>query len=111
SNGHRVAGPEPPMYECSVVVGGHPIRCLIAGEGRPLLLCHGFLSSAEEFGGRFRALALHRRLIIPDLPGNGGSPPLATGHTVEALAASPDELLGGLGIVDFDGAGRCLGGS
>ena len=99
------------MYECSVAVGGQPMRCLIAGEGRPLLLCHGFLSSAEEFGGRFRALALHRRLIIPDLPGNGGSPPLATAHTVEALAASLDELLDGLGIVDFDVAGLCLGAS
>src|SRR6266566_3338658 len=65
-NGHSTAAGEPPMYECSVDVGGQPMRCLMAGEGRPLLLCHGFLSSAEEFGGRFRALALHRRLIIPD---------------------------------------------
>ena len=99
------------MHECSVKVGGQPLRCLIAGEGRPLLLCHGFLSSAEEFGGRFRALAQHRRLIVPDLPGNGGSPPMATSHTVEAMAASLDELLDGLGIAEFDVAGLCLGAS
>src|SRR5437867_2565559 len=105
SNGHSAAADQPPLHECSVKVGAYPMRCLIAGEGRPLLLCHGFLSSAEEFGGRFRALAQHRKLIIPDLPGNGGSPPMATAHTVEALAASLDELLDGLGIVEFDVAG------
>src|SRR5437870_9062625 len=70
--------PSPPaerfLSEFSVDVGGQPVRCLTAGTGRTLLLCHGFLSSAEEFGGRFEALASHRRLIIPDLPGNGGSP-------------------------------------
>jgi pimeloyl-ACP methyl ester carboxylesterase len=87
------------------------MRCLVGGEGRPLLLCHGFLSSAEEFGGRFRDLAAERRLIIPDLPGNGGSAPLAVRHTADAMAASLDELLALLGVIDFDLAGLCLGAS
>jgi len=99
------------LQELAVDVGAKPIRCLTAGSGRPLLLCHGFLSSAEEFGGRFRALAAYRRLIIPDLPGNGGSPPMACRHTAESLAASLEELLACLGIEDFDVAGLCLGAS
>jgi pimeloyl-ACP methyl ester carboxylesterase len=99
------------LHEFSVDVGGKPMRCLTAGSGRTLLLCHGFLSSAEEFGGRFRALASHRRLIIPDLPGNGGSPPMAERHTVERMAASLEELLARLGIVELDVAGLCLGAS
>jgi len=99
------------MNEFSVDVGGQPMRCLSAGAGRTLLLCHGFLSSAEEFGGRFRALAAHRRLIIPDLPGNGGSPAMASRHTVDSMAASLEELLGRLGVVELDVAGLCLGAS
>lgn len=54
--------------EFRVHAAGIRMRCLSIGEGRPLILRHGFLSSAEEFGGRFRALASHRRLIIPDPP-------------------------------------------
>ena len=87
------------------------MRCLSIGEGRPLILCHGFLSSAEEFGGRFRALAEQRRLIIPDLPGNGESAPLARPHTVDAMAMALESLLTGLGIDEFDVAGLCLGAS
>jgi pimeloyl-ACP methyl ester carboxylesterase len=81
----------------------------MSGEGRPLLLCHGFLSSAEEFGGRFSALAAHRTLIIPDLPGSGLSPPLRGRHTAETLAASLEALLTELGVTEFDLAGLCLG--
>jgi len=87
------------------------MRCLSIGEGRPLILCHGFLSSAEEFGGRFRALAEQRRLIIPDLPGNGESAPLARPHTVDAMAMALESLLSALGIDEFDVAGLCLGAS
>jgi pimeloyl-ACP methyl ester carboxylesterase len=103
------AGALPSIEERWVDVGGRPMRCLIGGEGKPLLLCHGFLSSAEEFGGRFRALALHRRLIIPDLPGSGLTPPLPGRHTVDALAASMEELLERLDVHEFDLAGLCLG--
>lgn len=100
-----------PMTEMQVDAGGQPMRCLIAGEGRPLLLCHGFLSSAEEFGGRFCELAAERRLIIPDLPGSGRSPRLPRRHTVDALAQSLELLLAALQIDEFDLAGLCLGAS
>ena len=92
-----------------VTVGTQSMRCLISGEGKPLLLCHGFLSSAEEFGGRFSELAAHRQLIIPDLPGSGESPPLRGRHTADALAASLEALLTELGVREFDLAGLCLG--
>jgi pimeloyl-ACP methyl ester carboxylesterase len=94
-----------------LAVSGQPMRCLIGGRGKPLLLCHGFLSSAEEFGGRFSALAQHRQLIVPDLPGSGLTPPLQKRHTADALAAFLEELLDELSIVDFDLAGLCLGAS
>lgn len=99
------------MDELHLRAGGRTIRCLSVGEGRPLLLCHGFLSSAEEFGGRFIELATYRRLIIPDLPGNGESSPLAGRHTVEAMASALESLLNRLDIDEFDVAGLCLGAS
>lgn len=99
----------PPLQAHRVTVGARSIRCLMSGEGRPLLLCHGFLSSAEEFGGRFGALAAHRRLIIPDLPGSGESAPLRGRHTADAIAASLDALLTELDVAEFDLAGLCLG--
>ena len=99
------------MDELHVDAGGAPIRCLTMGAGRPLILCHGFLSSAEEFGGRFHALASQRRLIIPDLPGNGKSPPFARRHTVEEMATALEAMVTHLGIDGFDVAGLCLGAS
>lgn len=90
---------------------GRRIRCLTVGRGRPLLLCHGFLSTAEEFGGRFTELAEHRQLVIPDLPGNGSSSPLAGQHTVERMAEALEGLLNAMEIDEFDVAGLCLGAS
>jgi pimeloyl-ACP methyl ester carboxylesterase len=99
----------PVSDEVVLDAAGNRIRCLIIGSGRPLLLCHGFLSSAEEFGGRFGELARHRQLIVPDLPGNGSSAPLTTRHTVESMAMAMEGLLDTLGIGEVDVAGLCLG--
>ncbi len=99
------------MNELHISDGATSIRCLTIGQGRPLLLCHGFLSSAEEFGGRFSELATFRRLIIPDLPGNGESAPLSGRHTVEAMATALESLLNRLEIEELDVAGLCLGAS
>jgi pimeloyl-ACP methyl ester carboxylesterase len=83
----------------------------MGGRGKPLVLCHGFLSSAEEFGGRFSALACRRTLIVPDLPGNAASDSLPERHTPDAMAGSVDGLLTQLGIDTFDLGGLCLGAS
>src|SRR5579884_478718 len=99
------------MRELHIDLEGGRMRCLVSGRGRPLLLCHGFLSSAEEFGGRFSQLADTRRLIIPDLPGNGGSAPLHGRHTAETMAAALEDLLARLRIQELDVAGLCLGAS
>lgn len=87
------------------------MRYLVGGQGKPLVLCHGFLSSAEEFGGRFSSLARDRRLIVPDLPGNAASAPLRSRHTAEAMAEGVDRLLTQLDIREFDLGGLCLGAS
>ena len=92
-------------------IEGVRLRYLMGGHGKPLVLCHGFLSSGEEFGGRFAALASQRTLIAPDLPGNGSSGALACAHTAEAMAQSVHGLIRHLGIGRYDLAGLCLGAS
>ncbi|MGA8014805.1 MAG: alpha/beta hydrolase [Candidatus Dormiibacterota bacterium] len=92
-------------------IDGVRLRYLIGGQGKPLVLCHGFLSSGEEFGGRFAALTSQRTLIAPDLPGNGKSGALASAHTAEAMAQSVHGLIQHLGIGRYDLAGLCLGAS
>jgi pimeloyl-ACP methyl ester carboxylesterase len=97
------------LGERFVKIRGQTLRYLVCGEGKPLVLCHGFLSSAEEFGGRFSELGAHRTLIIPDLPGNGASPPLRGRHTSAAMADLVFDLLTHLEIDRFDIGGLCLG--
>jgi len=47
------------------------------GEGRPLVLLHGWAMSAAVFNEMAESLAVNFRLLIPDLPGHGKSSPAA----------------------------------
>jgi pimeloyl-ACP methyl ester carboxylesterase len=87
------------------------IRYLHGGEGPALLLCHGFLGSAENFAAWFDALLPLRTLVVPDLPGCGATPRLRSRpHTSANLAAALEPLLDDLGLDGFDLGGLCLGG-
>jgi pimeloyl-ACP methyl ester carboxylesterase len=66
-----LAGLEERLYERR----GALIRTFEGGEGPPLLLVHGFGGAAWNFA-ELAPLLPGRRLIIPDLPGHGGSSPL-----------------------------------
>ncbi|MGI8846978.1 MAG: alpha/beta fold hydrolase [Candidatus Dormibacteria bacterium] len=99
-----------PLEERFATINGGRMRYLIGGQGKPLVLCHGFVSSGEEFGGRFAALTSQRTIIAPDLPGNGQSAPLrGRRHTSDAMADGVQELLTHLGVGEFDLGGLCLG--
>jgi pimeloyl-ACP methyl ester carboxylesterase len=66
-----LAGLEERLYERR----GAVVRTFEGGEGPPLLLVHGFGGAAWNFS-ELAPLIPGRRLIIPDLPGHGGSSPL-----------------------------------
>lgn len=87
------------------------MRYVTMGDGEPLVLCHGFIGSAENFDTWYEALARRRTLVIPDLPGFGSSDPLRGAHTAEALADAVEPLLEALGVERFDLGGLCLGAS
>lgn len=85
------------------------MRYVTAGSGTPLVLCHGFIGSAENFESWVPRLARRRSLIIPDLPGFGSSAPLPGPHTSRALAAEVLALLDQLQLARYEVGGLCLG--
>jgi pimeloyl-ACP methyl ester carboxylesterase len=85
---------------------GVRIRAFVGGEGRPLLLLHGFGGAAWNF----TELVPHlqgRRLIVPDLPGHGASSPLPATATLRGFADALAPLLDG----PTDVLGHSLGGA
>ena len=87
------------------------VRYLIGGSGPPMLLCHGFIGSAENFDDWLPALLPRRTVVIPDLPGFGKSSPLRGRHTAAALARAVLAAADHAGIERYDVGGLCLGSS
>ena len=83
------------------------------GEGRPLILIHGYLSTGMAMAGIARKIAARGyRVILPDLRGHGESarPHEAAAYPPDALADDGLALIGHLGLTDYDLAGYSLGG-
>lgn len=64
---------------------GARLRVFEGGDGPPLLLIHGYGGAAWNFEPMAPLLA-GRRLIVPDLPGHGGSSPLPAAPTLAGFA-------------------------
>ncbi|MGH7686128.1 MAG: alpha/beta fold hydrolase [Candidatus Dormibacteria bacterium] len=90
---------------------GGRLRYLIGGSGPAILLCHGFIGSAENFDGWLPALLPRRTVIAPDLPGFGSSTPLRGRHSAAALARAAVAAAAHAGAARYDVAGLCLGSS
>lgn len=90
---------------------GGRLRYLIGGTGPAIVLCHGFIGSAENFDDWLPALLPRRTVIAPDLPGFGGSTPLRGRHSADALARAAFAAAADAGALRYDVAGLCLGSS
>lgn len=85
------------------------------GEGRPLILIHGFLGDAlilVESGIARKLAGRGRHVIMPDLRGHGDSakPHDPAAYPPDVLADDGLALIGHLGITGYDLAGYSLGG-
>ena len=65
---------------------GCRLRYLVAGEGEPLLLVHGLGGAAANWLALAPLLRTGRRVIVPELPGHGGSEPLPAAPSLNAYA-------------------------
>jgi pimeloyl-ACP methyl ester carboxylesterase len=86
----------------TAALGDVTLHVRTAGEGRPLLLVHGLMTSSYSFRHVVDRLARTHRVVVPDLPGAGRSPAAAGPLTPVALV----EVV--LGLIDTLGIRGCL---
>ncbi len=65
---------------------GCRLRYLVAGSGDPVILVHGLGGAAANWLALAPLLLPGRRLIVPELPGHGGSEPLPAAPSLNAYA-------------------------
>lgn len=96
-------------------LGGLPIAVHIAGEGRDLMLIHGYFSNAYtnwvRYGHAAKLVEAGFRLIMPDLRGHGESakPHDAAAYPPDALTDDNLAVIEQLGLTDYDLGGYSLG--
>jgi len=87
-----------------------PIRYLVAGAGPPLVLVHGLGGAASNWRLVAPALAEERRVIVPELPGHGGSGPLPAAPTLDPYAEAVLAVLEREDALPAPWVGHSLGG-
>lgn len=96
-------------------LGGLPIAVHIMGEGRDLVLIHGYFSNAftnwVRYGHAEKLVTAGFRLIMPDLRGHGesGKPHDAAAYPRDALTDDGLALIEQMGLTDYDLGGYSLG--
>lgn len=81
-----------------------------AGQGPPLLLVHGLMTSGYSFRHVVERLAERWHVIVPDLPGAGRSPPVDRRLTADAMAELIVAVVDALGIRGCRCVGNSMGG-
>lgn len=78
---------------------GNPVFTRVEGDGRPLLLIHGFPTASWDWHAVWPALAARHRLLSLDLIGFGFSPkPRAFAYSIGAQADLVEAFLAGEGV-------------
>jgi pimeloyl-ACP methyl ester carboxylesterase len=90
---------------------GSRLRYLVAGEGEPLVLVHGLGGAAANWLALAPLLLPGRRLIVPELPGHGGSSPLPAAPSLSPYADRLGLLLEHEGATPAAMVGHSLGGA
>ncbi|MEH1949326.1 MAG: oxidoreductase [Nostoc sp.] len=75
---------------------GAQMSYISAGEGKPIVMLHGWSQSAEQFKYQIPAFAEHYRVIPVDLRGHGESEKVSFGYRISRLSKDLQELIGAL---------------
>jgi len=86
------------------------IRYLTAGAGPPVVLVHGFGGAAANWRLIAPSLALEHRVLVPELPGHGGSSPLPAAPTLDPYAEAILAVLEAEDALPAVWVGHSLGG-
>ena len=74
------------LLERRAPVKGVHLRWFVGGSGSPLVLVHGLGGAASNWVELAPELARDHRVLVPDLPGHGGSSPLPAVPNLEPFA-------------------------
>ena len=101
----------PGFEERFAEVRGTRLRYLAAGKGEPLLLVHGLGGAAANWLALAPLLLPTRRLLVPELPGHGGSSALPAAPSLNAYADRLALVLEEEGVASVGVVGHSLGGA
>ncbi len=90
--------------------GSTRIRYLAGGSGPPIVLVHGLGGAAANWRLVAPALAARRRVIVPELPGHGGSAPIGDAASLDPFAEAVLAVAEAEGAVPAPWVGHSLGG-
>jgi pimeloyl-ACP methyl ester carboxylesterase len=90
-------------------VNGVKLHYLIAGQGPPVLLLHGFAETGHMWLPLIPKLAATHTVIAPDLRGYGDSGKPATGYEKKAMAQDIHALIASLGDKRIQVVGHDIG--
>jgi pimeloyl-ACP methyl ester carboxylesterase len=102
----KLTGLEEKMAE----IKGVRMRYFVGGAGPPLLLVHGLGGAASNWTELAPLLARRHRLLIPDLPGHGGSSALPAVSGLEQYADRVALVAEAEGMLPAPVVGHSLGG-
>jgi pimeloyl-ACP methyl ester carboxylesterase len=89
---------------------GARLRYFVGGSGPPLVLVHGLTGAAANWVELVPELARLYTLLVPDLPGHGGSAPLPSAPNLDAFADRVRLLAEREGMLPAAVVGHSLGG-
>ncbi len=100
----------PRLEELFAEVKGVRMRYFLGGEGPPLILVHGLGGAAANWTELVPLLVRRHRLLVPDLPGHGGSTALPAVAGLEPFADRVALVAEREGMLPAPVVGHSLGG-
>jgi len=100
----------PGLQERFAEIKGVRMRYFVGGEGPPLVLVHGLGGAASNWTELTPLLAARHRLLVPDLPGHGGSTALPAVSGLEPFADRVALVAEREGMLPAPVVGHSLGG-
>jgi len=103
------ASPAPAIADRYATVNGVKLHYLVAGEGTPVILLHGYAQNSRMWRPLMKELAKTHLVVAPDLRGFGDSAKPHAGYDKKTMAQDVHALAQTLGIAKAGVAGHDIG--